>query len=190
MGQQYFPIHINHPDSHTHKKKPALKTNLGNPFYHWLFPPLQQEQAHAEETGASGAGKPRLGTAPLPERSSRRRRPRSRAARGPVPRMILVLPPSMGALCWQTEQIWIGKIHSWHGDTQLCWKQRRAARSAALAAGFFWRKHTCQSSRWSQRTQDEAVHCQLFIKHIKIKGSILKPCNYHLRPTSYMAYGK
>lgn len=37
MGQQYFPIHINHPDSHTHKKI-ALKTNLGNLFLSLILP--------------------------------------------------------------------------------------------------------------------------------------------------------
>lgn len=187
MGQQYFPIHINHPDSHTHKKI-ALKTNLGNPFFiSDSSHPSKSSKHMLREKGAPGRGG--QGRALLP---SARSAPNAAgpAARGPVPRMILVLPRSMGAVCWQTEQIWIGKIHSWHGDTQLCWKQRRAARSAALAAGFSWRKHTCQGSRWSQRTQDEAVYCQLFIKHIKIKGSILKPCNHHLRPTSYMAYGK
>lgn len=116
------------------KKKKALKTNLGNLF---LSPTLPTSQTTANtcyrrETGASQTREPRRGAAPLvgaqllpqpvPAVGST-----PWAAHGPVPRMILVPWSSVGAGRWQTEQIWIGKIRSWHRDMQLRWMQRRAA---------------------------------------------------------------
>lgn len=107
----------------TKKKRSALKTNLGNLFLSLTLPSSRTTANRCwnwsfVEWGA-WAGCCCLGWCSALAAA---------AAHGPLPRMILIPWSSMGTVCWQTEQIWIGKIHSWHWDTQLRWMQRRAAR--------------------------------------------------------------
>lgn len=77
MGQQYFPIHINHPDSHTHKKI-ALKTNLRNLFSSLTLPTTPttantcSRRREPRKPGSQG-----WALLPWPVHSSRRCRPRS-----------------------------------------------------------------------------------------------------------------
>lgn len=55
MGQQYFPIHINHPDSHKKKKekkkKPCKRSKGISLFPSQSFPAAQQQSCRAEGAG-------------------------------------------------------------------------------------------------------------------------------------------
>lgn len=60
MGQQYFPIHINHPDSHAHTKI-ALKTNLGNLFLSVTLPTTPTTAHTCSRRRSLGKGEAKAG---------------------------------------------------------------------------------------------------------------------------------
>lgn len=151
MGQQYFPIHINHPDSHTQKN------SLENEPRKSLF--ITDSSHHSNNSKhmfqESGSGKPRLGAAPL---GSARLQP-------------LPLPGLPAAPC----QEWFS---SWELQWELCVDKLSKSESAKFILGTG--THNCAESKGTLpaplRWQPASSGVNTLVRApTKVKGHRMRP---------------